>query len=254
MARGTKKPARRTSKAKSEESKKLQKRAAGRAVHKLDARFREWRYTGKGTPRDYVEVTAVSLAGVLGGAGIWINLMWEPTRAGQSYGLFMVAASVLAVVAYMLFGRGTPKQVTVGDLGVGGSQGGRIARTPWYRIDTLTLVGERLHIAIADAERIDVSLASHRSAAARLVAEALRRIPERVDLDEAQLEAVGSPSKTEGERVQVAPPQVTGERCRASDKALSFENDVRMCSRCGVLYHRTKVPARCLECRSSLRG
>ena len=38
-----------------------------------------------------------------------------------------------------------------------------------------------------------------------------------------------------------------------SYETLTFERDVRMCRRCGAIFHRAEVPRRCIECGKKLK-
>ena len=102
----------------------------------------------------------------------------------------------------------------------------------------------------------DRPIADNQPAVRRIVAEAVSRIPKRVALDESRVEALGAGDgvrSSEGEKMQVEPPQVTGMECRSSSQALTFEKDVRLCARCGVPYHKMGVPTRCEECGRRLK-
>ncbi len=89
------------------------------------------------------------------------------------------------------------------------------------------------------------------AAAARALAEARARIPERVqDIPEGKLP---TPDDAAGEVLPLEPPQAAGQRCKATDKLIAFERDARFCGRCGELYHKDGVPKRCLTCSARLR-
>ncbi len=87
----------------------------------------------------------------------------------------------------------------------------------------------------------------------RIVAEANERITDRVELDDNDLSTIGRPSSSEGRKVPAEAPQVTSERCRASDQPLTFEEDVRLCGRCAVAYHKQHTPRSCQACGRKLK-
>lgn len=224
-----------------------------RRLRKLDASFREWRFLGKATLRDYLEITGLSVAGVVAGVGAWIHFAWPPQRPYQAYGLYLFAAGLVTCIAYALFGRGAPKTIRVGDLGLGLETRSGIARASWFQVDRIVFDGSMLNIHAEPLSNPSLHLSSHRSAVAKLVTEAIQRIPRRVEIDDEMLELIGRPSKLDGERVAADPPQVTGQHCRASQVALAIETEARLCTRCGSLYHHKRVPVRCVECRAVLK-
>lgn len=208
---------------------------------------------GKATLRDYLEVTGLSLAGVVGGVGAWMQFYWPADRLHQSYGLYLFAASLVVSIAYAIFGRGAPKTIRVGDLGLGLETRSGIVRASWFQVERIVFDGSMLRIHAEPLANPTLPLSSHPSAVAKLVTEAIQRIPRRVEIDDEMLEVIGRPSKLEGERVSADPPQVTGQHCRASQMALALETDARLCTRCGSLYHHRRVPVRCVECRAILK-
>jgi hypothetical protein len=88
--------------------------------------------------------------------------------------------------------------------------------------------------------------------AAWVVQQAEERIPKRVKVDKLERDVLPEAKSGDGERVDVEPLQVTGRACRASDRVITFERDSRFCLRCGEVYHKDAMPARCLTCEGSL--
>ncbi len=193
---------------------------------------------------------ALGLGGVTLGAGVYAQwLRDEPLP----YALWLLLGGAVAAGASVLFGPAVGKALRVGDLGVGlGRSGGGVDRVPWYRVTAVELKGGTLRLE-TDDQPLAVALDQHPAAAAYLVAQARKRIPERVRLDEAALARVGEPDDRAGQALAADPPQVTGQRCHATDQPLQFEKDVRICARCGALYHRASVPERCVGCEGPLR-
>jgi hypothetical protein len=198
-----------------------------------------------------VVVTAMALGCIALGAGVYGTFL-RP-GPGLWYGPWLLAAGAVVCASYLLFGRTSSTPLHVGELGVGfEDDAGKVGRTAWYEITKIALVHDVLRLTTA-GRPLSVALDVYPTGAARVLAEALERIPKRVGVDPADQDRVlalrgAAPSETAAE-----PPQVTSLRCRASDQPLTFERDVRMCGRCGVLYHRTSVPPRCAECGKKLK-
>src|SRR5262249_44333532 len=102
----------------------------------------------------------------------------------------------------------------------------------------------------ASGRSITIPVAGHPQAAARALAEAGERLPKRVEDLEAK--DLPLPDPEAGEVLRLEPPQVAGQRCKATDKLIAFERDARLCGRCGELYHKDGVPTRCLTCHAPL--
>jgi hypothetical protein len=136
---------------------------------------------------------------------------------------------------------------------VGLEEDDKVSRTRWYEVERVTLSDGLLRVITA-GKPLSLKVSLYGGAARRLVSEALKRIPKRVEIDDADIAAIGKPRATEGEPVEAEPPQVTLQRCRASKRAITFEKDARLCGRCGALYHRAEIPRRCLECGKKLKS
>jgi len=219
-------------------------------LRKLAGRFSESRYEPKATLGSVVAVVMMSLGGVALGAGLWASLLLEPGRPAASYGPYALAVGV-ALLAGFLLARRTGQVLRIGELGLAIEVDGKLVRTAWYELRRVSFANASLRLNKTEGRPLTIPLRSHPAAVARIAAEALKRIPKRVDLDEDALARIGYPAER-GEQLMVDPPQVTGQHCRASEQILTFEKDVRMCARCGALYHRARVPRRCSECTSKL--
>jgi hypothetical protein len=245
MARRTKKP--RVSKA----DKPGRAPSRQPVLRKLSDRFQERRFEPKSSGREYVSVVLMSLGGVVLGVGVYAQFLSDAGPA--TWAPYMLATGVLLVVAYFLFGQAEARPLRVGELGVGFEQDGKVNRTRWYEIDSVELADDSLTLGVS-GKPLRVSLLTHPGAARRIVVEASKRIPRRVALHDDDLQRIGEPRAGEGKTVEAEPPQVTQLRCLASDMPLTFEQDVRMCRRCGALFHRTAVPRRCVECGKKLKS
>lgn len=224
-----------------------------RRLRRLDETLAEWRYEPKASRGAIAAVVALSLGGVSLGMGVYAQWLRDEALEPLSYGPYLLVAGVALLIGYMVLSRDLPGVLRVGDLGVGvEGTGAKITRTPWYELSSISLADDTLRVE-SDSLALALPLREQGAAVRRIVAEASERIPKRVDVHEEDLERIGEPRSAEGEPQSVEPPQVTGQSCMSSDQPLTFEKDVRMCARCGALYHKTGVPKRCAGCGVKLR-
>ncbi|MBW2459495.1 MAG: hypothetical protein JRI68_33690, partial [Deltaproteobacteria bacterium] len=216
-------------------------------LRRLDEAFAERRFEPQTGQREVVGVVALSLGGIALGVGVYALAIRDAALMSLSYPPYVLAVGVVLIAYYFLFGKRGLQTLRVGELGVGLESDGRVSRTGWYEVESIDLASGQLQLATG-GRLIRIPLEDHGAAVRRLVSEARTRIPKRVALDEEDLVRIGEPAPTEGQPVDGEPPQVTQESCLASDRPLSVEEDVRMCRRCGALYHRSAVPRRCLGC------
>lgn len=131
----------------------------------------------------------------------------------------------------------------------GGEQPERLA---WCEVEKI--VSEGASIAVyGNGIRIGAGLPQHGPAAAWILAEALDRIPKRVDVPAEQRDKLPRTDAHPGSLVDAEPLQVAGRRCKSSGKLISFEDDARLCPRCAEVYHRDHEEERCLTCEGSMR-
>lgn len=221
------------------------------ALRRLTETFEEQRFEPKASHRELVGVLLLSFGALGLGAGLYAQFLWNAPEA-PSYAPFVLALGIVLTAAYALYQPAKYEALVVGELGVGFEHDGKVTRTAWYQLQRLTFAHDALRLETTGKPLL-VEVSSHPSAAQRILAEARRRIPKRVDIDDARLPPAGSSADT-GEEQEADPPQVTEMTCRATERPLSVEKDVRMCSRCGVLYHKSGVPTRCAECGRKLAG
>jgi hypothetical protein len=234
-------------------TKKAPATQAPGALRRIDDDFHEWRYEPKAVRRDYLAVALMSVGALALGGGVYSVFLRDDALKPIPYAHYLLAVGVVLIVAYFLFGEQPVKAVRVGELGVGFEDEGRVTRTAWYELEKVRLTDGVLRLTGA-GKPLSLALRAYEPAVRRIVAEAKKRIPKRVEIDESDIQRIGAPRTSAGERVAAEPPQVTQQHCRASDKLLTFEKDARLCGRCGALYHRTEVPRRCLECGKKLKS
>lgn len=211
-----------------------------------DARS-ERRYLPKATGLRVVAMIVASVGTVALGAGFFGQVLRaEP----HPYAVVMLTAGAVAIVLGFVLGFGSPPIVRVGDGGVAlEKDGGEVQRIGWHELLTVELQNEQLLLRSAVAT-IHVPLATQKQAAARALAEAKKRVPERVEQIDGEIEALNA---SEGEVLTLEPAQVAGLVCKATGKAISFEEDVRLCGRCGETYHKEHVPKTCATCDAKLK-
>jgi hypothetical protein len=221
-----------------------------KTLRTLDETFEDRRFdpTARGTA--YLGAVLLSFGGLLLGAGTYAYGWVEAGQWHENAHLFVVAGLVFEL-GFLFMNGEPPAPIRVGSLGLGFDEDGKLRRVAWCDIDQVNLSTSELSLSTADGE-LTVRLDAHRAAAAAILAEARTRIPKRVAADEAKSAELGPTDG--GVRELAEAPQVAGETCRASRKALTFEKDVRMCARCGALYHREGVPSACLACDAKLKA
>ena len=166
-------------------------------------------------------------------------------------------ASGAALVGFAVwFGTSGDPMLRVGDGGVGVDKG-RVQRIPWYALKSVSWDPEKKAVVVKGLEEgekelvIRARVASQPQAAAWIVKEARARVPDTVSVPE----DAGIPEAIDDavDVLTMDPLQVVGKRCAESNKAIAYEADARICTRCERVYHREYVPRKC-ECGNSLAG
>lgn len=213
---------------------------------------REWRYEPKASIGSILTLIGAGLGAALAGAGVYAQWLRPEETGPHKLAPYMLAAGAALLIAIAFFGQLATKPIRVGDVGVALEKDpGEIERIPWNRITRVTLQPTALSVQ-ASGTFITVSLSAHPQAAARILAEAKERIPERVD--EVSGDKLEKLDPSAGELMTLDPPQAAGLRCKSSDKLIAFEKDARFCGRCGEVYHKDGVPKRCVTCDAPLRA
>ena len=79
----------------------------------------------------------------------------------------------------------------------------------------------------------------------------MKRIPRRLDIEEAMLEKIPAASEHAGQRIDLEPLQVVGKKDAITGKMITYEPDARVCTRCERVYAKRSVPKKC-KCGESL--
>ena len=222
-------------------------------LRRLSDDFRERRYEPKASQRQVITVFSLAFGGIALGVGVYGMWIRDEALEPLGYAPYMLGVGAVLVLIYLLFGHELLGALRVGELGIGFEKEGKVNRTAWCELTNISLTHGALSVK-SHGKPLTISLQRHPEAVRRIVTEALRRVPKAVELDDEDLNRIGEPTSGAGEELSAEPPQVAGLFCAASDKPLTFEKDVRMCSRCSALYHRTAVPRRCVSCGTKLRS
>ncbi len=211
----------------------------------------ERRFERRSSARGWMWLTATVVGGVLLGAGIynqWISSTPLP------YSTLIVGAGALLLGVVIVWGEFAGGALRVGDGGVTLERQGQAAwRIRWNRLKSVRIDQGKVLLKNDTGERA-IRIADHPLAAAWIVKEATARVPKTVKLSEQERELLPETHGGDGELVIADKPQVTGMRCRASDKVITFERDARFCPRCGELYHGEALPPNCLTCGADLKS
>lgn len=182
------------------------------------------------------------------GAGVYAAwLARQPLGAGWP---LLIGGLAAAAVAWWLRAAEAPP-VRVGELGVIVGDPAETRRLHWHEVSSVRIADEALRIESSEP-LVTLPLAAHGQAAARIVAEASRRIPSRVDISPKAHERLPRLVDAEGVVVPATRLQLAGQKCAASGVSITFESDARLCANCAALYHVQHVPAACLRCERPL--
>ncbi|MCA9593410.1 MAG: hypothetical protein KC776_08865 [Myxococcales bacterium] len=211
---------------------------------------KERRFVGNQTQSS----TVAAVAGMLGagalGAGVYAQWIKDPP---MSYGSYIVAGGALVLGAALWFGDAGAIPVRVGDAGVAVEKGTEIIRLAWCDLERIYV--ERSYLVLSgDGLKLELPMAAHKAAAARILKEAVERVPDVLDVKQSATDSLPEPKDDDGEWVTITGVQVAGKRCAESGEVITFEGDARLCPSCGQVYHRNKVPKKCVTCEADLAG
>lgn len=215
-----------------------------------NAKRQEWRFD-TGLNHMPLWVSLVGMAGCLAlGAGCYGLWILSPAFEGASW---IVAAGGVGLGVALWFGQPPETAVSVGDSGIAIENGRDTFRFRWFELKTVRVEGTRL-ILESEKQTLSFTLPANRNAASLLLKEAALRVPETLDVDAAITQSLPSPeeAKAEAQKGDLADDQLTGSRCAASKKTINLEEDARLCPRCGLIFHKEKLPAQCSGCQAAL--
>ncbi|HEY6080494.1 MAG TPA: hypothetical protein VIW29_16890 [Polyangiaceae bacterium] len=192
---------------------------------------------------------AVGMLGALAaGAGVWGQWISETPHG---YAPFLFGGGAVALGAALWFGDAGAVPVRIGDAGIALERGSDLSRLAWCDLETVEVVGKQL-FARSKSLTFAIPIAAHPKAVAWILAEATKRVPDVMNVKQSELKGLPEPKDLDGELVTLEGVQVAGRHCAASDKAIAFERDARLCPNCAQVYLKDKVPKKCVTCERDL--
>jgi hypothetical protein len=184
------------------------------------------------------------------GAGVFGQWVQDTPTA---YAPYLVTLGAVGLGAGLWFGSAGSFPVRVGDAGVAIERGSEVTRLLWCDIEEIKTEGGSLLVR-APSLTLTIPIGAHPKATRYIVAEAERRLPKIVKLDEAARKALGTSAEPGGAEAPVTGDQVAGRRCAATNRIISFERDARLCQNCGQVYYKDNVPQACVTCGAQIAG
>ncbi len=184
------------------------------------------------------------------GAGVYGQWVSETP---VSYASALVTVGAIGLGAGLWLGGASAFPVRAGDAGVAIERGSEVTRILWCDMEEIQLAGGDL-VVKSPGLTIGIPVGAHPRATAFIIAEAERRLPKIVKVDEAGKRGIPLATQPGGEEVPVTGDQVAGRRCAATNKIISFERDARLCLNCAQVYHKDNVPKTCATCGADLAG
>jgi hypothetical protein len=231
--------------------KKAKAAGAGTALRLLTDPRKERRFEPRASAIAVISILGLSVGAVLLGAGTYGQWLRPEALGPFKYAPWLLLGGALLLILIAFAGPRGETPLRVGDAGVGREKdGGEVERLEWRDITRVAVGGDALTLE-SPGQTLMVSLKLHAQAAARIVSEARRRIPAKLDeIPDGALEALDTDA---GEVMPLEVPQIAGAHCKATDKPIAFERDARLCGKCGEVYHKDHVPPKCLTCDAKLK-
>jgi hypothetical protein len=208
----------------------------------------ERRFVGGQTQTTRYALVAGMLGALVLGAGVYALWIRE---AALPYGPYLVAGGAAVLALGLWFGDSAASPVRVGDAGVAKEKGSELLRLLWCDIDRIFVSKDRLVLRSPETT-LEVPLSAQRTAAAWILKEAARRVPEALDVKRSVVDDLPAAQDSDGELLVIDAFQVAGRHCAATDKPISFERDARLCPNCAQVYLKDHVPKRCTTCNAVL--
>ena len=184
------------------------------------------------------------------GAGVYGQWVKE---SPLGYASALVTLGAVGLGSGLWLGSASTFPVRVGDAGVAIERGSEMNRILWCDMEEIRLEKGDL-VVKSKSVGLEIPLGAHPRAIAFIIAEAERRLPKIMKVDEAGKRTIPLATQPGGEEVPVSGDQVAGRRCAATDKIISFERDARLCSNCAQVYYKDNVPKTCVTCGAEVAG
>ena len=188
----------------------------------------------------------VGAAGSLAlGAGVYAVWIADTEMA---HGNVLVGVGAALFVMGLWLGQNWASPVRIGDSGVAIEKSREIVRLRWCDLDRVKVEQDRLVATGKDGTSLAIPLKAHPVAAAWLLREVARRVPDVMDVKSSIVDSLPKPDPSDGEQIPVEQLQVAGRECAASGKSIALEEDARICPTCAQVYHRNHAPRKCVTC------
>jgi hypothetical protein len=179
--------------------------------------------------------------------GLWVR------ETPLDYASYLVAGGAIVLALSLWFGESGASPLRVGDVGVAREKGSELVRVLWCDVERIHVDRGDLVVKGGEAS-IKVPLSGQPTAAAWVIKEAARRVPDTLDVKRGLVDELPEPQDDDGESLVIGAFQVTGRHCAATDKPIAFERDARLCPNCAEAYLKDHVPKRCATCGATLTG
>ena len=228
------------------DKKKAKKKAA-----KPEPVSRKERRFAAAQNRSSLPSSVAGMAGALAlGAGVYAQWVQAPPLPWAQY---LVAGGALTLGAALWFSEVSGDPIRVGAVGVAVEHGSEFTRIAWCDLTRIAIEGKHLLLESEDAT-LSVSLGLHPQAVAWILKEGVLRVPDAMDVKGRDSDGLPEPQDSDGALVPVESLQIAGRHCAATDNAISFERDARLCPNCAQVYHREHTPQKCVTCGEELAG
>ena len=189
------------------------------------------------------------------GAGVYAQFRQQIIASADGpmpNGAYILGVGAVILAGLVLTFPDAAREVAVGDGGVAElDANGAAKRIFWCDVKKVELVGGVLSVKSKNAE-IKLALEEHAAAAAWVLEEANARVEEVVKISDDDQRVIGPADKSAGEVAEVPPPQIAGRRCKESGSPITYEEDARLCAKCGETYHKDHVPEECGSCGAKI--
>ncbi len=229
----------------SEPKRAKRKKSSARAAERVSRRAR--RFEPQASSLGQAALVLICVGAALLGAGVY-------GQALRDTPLSYAPALILVGLIVLFFGwqraSQRPAAVLVGDPGVASEDSDPLRWLPWSKVESVALE-KNVVVVRGDGRSLNAPADVHPQAAAWIVKEALARVPAKVTIAEGERSRLVA-DESMGEVREMGPAQVAGARCRNSDRVIAFDEDARLCPRCGEVYHKEEVPEECASCGADL--
>jgi hypothetical protein len=208
----------------------------------------EWRFEPEQMRTSLPAAIVGMVAALALGAGVFGQWIPDPP---VTFAPYLLAAGALGVIGALFIGNAGAAPIRVGDPGVAVERPSDTVRIPWCDMEHIRIERGTLTIE-APEHTLRIPLAVHRDAAARILAEAVVRAPDAMDVKGDVVESLPKPGDDATTKVPIELLQIAGRPCASSDKPIAFERDARLCPNCAQVYHKDHVPKTCVTCETEL--